>query len=777
MDEEVDEIVDPAGQDPVVDFHNALVDVVGLSEAQADRLISQDISTATELSYIDDTNLMASFEDNNKPTTGTRVRLLAFRSWSREQQTIFGHGNVDSTLFTDDQQDAILMRKATATKRGGEDMSLLSPSGKEAKEPDPWLGKIQDWRKKKREFLAYVAKRRGVNGVPLAYLLRSENEDDEHYGLFDGSNRALIRNAPLTGSAFNTDNYDLYQLLVTWTSGGTAEAYVDKYRSTEHGRNAWLRILEAMEGQDAKNARIQQADALIDTAFWDRDRPNFTFADYCNKHIRANLELEELGSARDGATQVRRFLAGIKNDNMRSLKGIILDNSLSKADLQQAVIKLSDLWNQSKPTATPRGQREQRGYGGQERERYIGFQARQDRTGRGRGGRGRYSGRGGRNPSPRGSGNWGRGYGRGHGGNDDYIPKEVLDKLTPQQKKFIFEGRDKVRAERLSASGDTSRQVSSVAQAPPAAQLPPTVTFETAIPPKGLPPPSPLNSASSQFGQRASRSLQQGSLQTGKRYIGLASVPDVSTDYLGRFRAEIDTRADTLCAGQAFIPLHYSGRIADVSGFHSQLGTIKGIPIARVATAFDAKDGETIILAANEALFFGTQMEHSLFPPQQLCDNGLRCDPLPRQYSPHSIHGIHDPSTDTHLPFQLHGCISYLPIRLPTERELSTCRYIELTSDAEWLPYDDRFGTQEKPYLSQPNVPRYAAPTSSMHHRSSVDPPTLSRRWGTSLDVAANTLKVTTQRGIRYIDKPFTRAVPYTASTTEPQTSSNPCIL
>ena len=171
-------------------------------------------------------------------------------------------------------------------------------------------------------------------------------------------------------------------------------------------------------------------------------------------------------------------------------------------------------------------------------------------------------------------------------------------------------------------------------------------------------------------------------------------------DYSGRFRAEIDTRADTICAGQAFVPITRTGRIVDVGGFHSELGTLQGIPIARVATAYDSSDGETFILAANEALYFGKQMENSLFPPQQICDNGLRCDPIPRQYSKHSIHGILDPVTDAFIPFSLHGCISYVPIRLPTERELQTCRWIELTQETEWLPYDNRFHLQEQPFVN-----------------------------------------------------------------------------
>ena len=283
-----------------------------------------------------------------------------------------------------------------------------------------------------------------------------------------------------------------------------------------------MRILEAMEGQDAKNTRIQQADLVIDTATWDRDRPNFSLADYCNRHLRANLELEELGSARDGATQVQRFLAGINNDTMRSLKGIVLDNPTSKNDLQHAVIKLTDLYNQSKPAAAlGRGQRDNSGFG-QDRNRNIGMQNRWDHSNKGRGCGGRaHAGRGfGRGTSwNRGSGsNRGRGRGRDQAGQDDYIPKDLLDKMTPQQRKFIFAGRDKLRADNRQNNTEADRQVGATSNNPH--ELPPH--------PSGMlnqpdgPPPSTAHSstASNQFGQRNHRHLTQGSIQTGKRYIG-----------------------------------------------------------------------------------------------------------------------------------------------------------------------------------------------------------------------------------------------------------------
>ena len=93
----------------------------------------------------------------------------------------------------------------------------------------------------------------------------------------------------------------------------------------------------------------------------------------------------------------------------------------------------------------------------------------------------------------------------------------------------------------------------------------------------------------------------------------------------------------------------------------------------------------------HEALFFGETMNTSLLP-QQICDNGLVCEPMAKQFTQgKSLYGIYDDITGITLPFQLHGCISYLPIRLPTENELDKCRHIELTSDREWDIYSKHF--------------------------------------------------------------------------------------
>jgi hypothetical protein len=42
-------------------------------------------------------------------------------------------------------------------------------------------------------------------------------------------------------------------------------------------------------------------------------------------------------------------------------------------------------------------------------------------------------------------------------------------------------------------------------------------------------------------------------------------------------RCEMDSRADTVCAGENFIPLFHHDTECDVSGYSDELGTIKNI--------------------------------------------------------------------------------------------------------------------------------------------------------------------------------------------------------
>ena len=62
-------------------------------------------------------------------------------------------------------------------------------------------------------------------------------------------------------------------------------------------------------------------------------------------------------------------------------------------------------------------------------------------------------------------------------------------------------------------------------------------------------------------------------------------------------RCELDTRADTICAGINFRILTKTGQLCDVSGFHSDFDSIKDVPVATVATAYQTATGEVFVLS------------------------------------------------------------------------------------------------------------------------------------------------------------------------------------
>jgi hypothetical protein len=114
-------------------------------------------------------------------------------------------------------------------------------------------------------------------------------------------------------------------------------------------------------------------------------------------------------------------------------------------------------------------------------------------------------------------------------------------------------------------------------------------------------------------------------------------------------RNELDTRADTICAGTNFLCIRPTGMVCSVKGFHQSFAPIHEIPVATVATAWDdPESGQTFILIIHQALYFGKQLDHSLVNRNQIRISGIPVcdDPFDR----HRKLGI---DTETvHIPFE-----------------------------------------------------------------------------------------------------------------------------
>lgn len=110
--------------------------------------------------------------------------------------------------------------------------------------------------------------------------------------------------------------------------------------------------------------------------------------------------------------------------------------------------------------------------------------------------------------------------------------------------------------------------------------------------------------------------------------------------------SELNSHANTCCAGNTMCILKYTGQTCDVAPFLDSLGTTSDIPVVKAATAYDDPiTSVTYILIFHQALYFGNKLDHNLICPNQLCANGLVIADVPTCFDASSTHSIYAPTT------------------------------------------------------------------------------------------------------------------------------------
>jgi hypothetical protein len=272
---------------------------------------------------------------------------------------------------------------------------------------------------------------------------------------------------------------------------------------------------------------------------------------------------------------------------------------------------------------------------------------------------------------------------------------------------------------------------------------------------------------------------------------------------------ELDSHADTIVCGSNCAIISYTGKECDVAPYTDAYESIKSVPIVQAGTAWDNPEtGETVILILNEAIWMADKLEHTLVNPNQLRAFGISVQDNPFSDAP--IYIATEDSEDV-LPLTCSGTILMANTRTPTDKELSTCRHIVLSSEHDWDPKNVRFpqasrtveeeisrtvgavtsesyrdyddcgessdsmlfdiGLMSKRFISSAKTRNVARQVSQVEKQdvsqpytfqskgrhSSVTPEDLSERWQIGLAQATETLKRTTQRLKRSAVMPLAR--------------------
>ena len=244
----------------------------------------------------------------------------------------------------------------------------------------------------------------------------------------------------------------------------------------------------------------------------------------------------------------------------------------------------------------------------------------------------------------------------------------------------------------------------------------------------------------------------------------------------------MDSHADTCCLGNVCLVLYETDK-AEVSGFTNTLGSIKETPIVTGVVAYsDQATGETYLLYFHQSLHL-PMMDKCLLNPNQMREAGLTVNDVPLKYLPAderkaTSHSIVAPLSDSNeklvIPFDLIGVMSSLTVRKPTWdeiRDIDPMNRIQMTNQSpEWSPNDSTEDVDESKLrvdlgndLIREKEPRTlhqrmarmvrvnTRAIADIRHRrkGTIDPITLSSRWGIGIPTAEKTCAATTQLGVR----------------------------
>jgi hypothetical protein len=275
------------------------------------------------------------------------------------------------------------------------------------------------------------------------------------------------------------------------------------------------------------------------------------------------------------------------------------------------------------------------------------------------------------------------------------------------------------------------------------------------------------------------------------------------------------SHADTCHAGRNVLVVHVLDKKVNVAGFDPTQGKVKDLHLMSGALAYDCPTGEVVTLMMHQVVHVPT-MENDLLCPMQMRMNDVDIKECPKFLEEHLNNTSHtlqvksDKGDELSILFGLHGVTFYFPTSKPTQLELAQCQRFNVTlEEPERDPSSTTFQEQEGatvdahgtvhntvdsnnrifvssvlkcraqacdydfcnsqcstvltdigPNLHNNHLLRTlesnvkVSSTATGKRNGNIMAERLAKNWSVSVDSAKQTLKVTTQRGVRTAANP-----------------------
>ena len=625
---------------------------------------------------------------------GVKRLIIAFVQWTRTELRC---GRDPSNILFPVNNMVQLHQDLKTCLNFEKQADLLAGQAK----PKPFNVQSQwmDWEPTFSNYLKLIP---GTTGIPLAYIIRRNVAPDP--AILTPIHAHYIANAPLVGDAFNQDTNRVYTLLLTFITEYPECETLIRTATESNGRVAYQALATRFEGTGALAIDLVAAESVIENLYYSGEKPpqmDWTTFEKNLKHAYAIVDRRKQRIVYDDEQKLRSLIT-------KRIKADFLGPTLAVLEIQLAAVPLTlsfqaaldalrnkvTQWKDSSTGAKFARARQQR---------HISEVNPSNRT------------------KTRTDSTWAT---LTNGEVIEYHPSFKFGKklsLFPQElKDKLFQQRAEYKKRKGNHQNCNDKKPPSKRQIKKARseirQLAELVDLTSK---------SNHDARTANANPMGGRNERHQQRQEQRQESSNSSSPDIATK-IAQLKAslnispvstlciqqtnlrpqqrpnweyppgtvannECDTNADCGVAGKNMIPLEYTTRSADVTGFSNDLGIMKDIPIVTAATAYTCTTtGKVFILVFHEFLWYGGQMDHSLINPNQLRSYGVPVWDNPFDPSHPTQIEINDSIV---IPLAGVGTKLSFKTRVPSRTELRDCPHITMTSPLPWDPKNIRIST------------------------------------------------------------------------------------
>ena len=182
---------------------------------------------------------------------------------------------------------------------------------------------MKDWARTKEKIFKYFHSSFGTTGLPLAYVIREEEEvkaeaEDPQEDYNEDFIKELIQRAPMEGRTYITDNRTMADCILRMCEDTPAYEHINKKSMQTDGRSMWNTLVEVYLGP--QHVKLQQViyEKKIRSYTYHGETRNFGLEKYINIHLESHARLASVDKALDEGTKIIYFVEGIKDPKMEA---------------------------------------------------------------------------------------------------------------------------------------------------------------------------------------------------------------------------------------------------------------------------------------------------------------------------------------------------------------------------------------------------------------------------------------------------------------------------